>query len=214
MKKIFAIGDIHGCFDLLKALMESLPVCRRDDTLLFIGDYIDRGASSRKVVDYVIGLEEDFSQVIRLMGNHEQMFLRYLEGLDREMYLYNGGDMTLSDYGLSPRTAPPDVKAGIPAGHLRFFRSLMPYYETDEYIFVHAGLIPGRTLAKQDIHDLLWVRHEFIGSAYDFGKKVIFGHTPLAKPLIMPNKIGIDTGAVFGGRLTCVELPALKIYQV
>jgi serine/threonine protein phosphatase 1 len=214
MDRIFAIGDIHGCLDHLQTLIISLPVDRQNDTLLFIGDYIDRGSSSREVVDYVIGLRSEFRKVICLLGNHEQMFLDYLDGTDEEMYLYNGGASTLFSYGLSRSSSPEEAKAKIPADHLQFYQALLPYYETEDYIFVHAGLAPGLTLDEQSVRDLLWVRQDFTASDYDFGKRVIFGHTPQKKPLIMPNKIGIDTGAVFGGRLTCVELPVFKIYQV
>jgi serine/threonine protein phosphatase 1 len=214
MNKIFAIGDIHGCLNPLRALIKSLTADRQNDTLLFIGDYIDRGSSSPEVVDYVIGLSEEFRKVVYLLGNHEKMLLRYLDGIEKEMYLFNGGAATLLAYGLPCTAAPPDVKAKIPVDHLHFFRSLLPYYETEDYIFVHAGLAPGLALSEQSVHDLLWVRQDFIDSDYDFGKRVIFGHTPLAQPLIMPNKIGIDTGAVYGGRLTCLELPVLKIHQV
>jgi serine/threonine protein phosphatase 1 len=179
-----------------------------------IGDYIDRGSSAKEVVDYVIGLRNEFNNVVCLMGNHEQMFFNYLAGTDEEMYLYNGGKSTLLSYGMSTYAPPLSRKAAIPSSHLLFFKSLLPYYETEEYIFVHAGLIPGLSLSKQTVHDLLWVRQEFIDSDYDFGKRVIFGHTPFRTPLIESNKIGIDTGAVYGGKLTCVELPAVKIHQV
>lgn len=214
MNKIFAIGDIHGCFDQLQRLIKSLAIDRQCDTLVFIGDYIDRGSSVKEVVDYLIGLRSEFKNVICLMGNHEQMLLNYLEGIDEEMYLYNGGAATLFSYGISRFSVPQKRKAAIPADHLLFFQSLLAYYETRDYIFVHAGLAPGLLLGEQAIHDLLWIRQEFIYSDYDFGKLVIFGHTPLRSPLIRPNKIGIDTGAVSGGRLTCVELPEVKIYQV
>lgn len=184
------------------------------DTLVFIGDYIDRTAEGREVVDYVLGLKKKYAKVICLCGNHENMLLRYLEGIDEDMYLANGGLATLGAYGISKSDSPRKRKAKIPAEHLKFFESLLLYYETDDYIFVHAGLAPGVPLAQQTTHDLLWVREEFITSGYNFGKKVIYGHTHLKKPLIMPNKIGIDTGAVYGGKLTCLELPALKFYSV
>ena len=214
MKKIFAIGDIHGCFDQLQELILSIDIDRQNDTLLFIGDYIDRGTAGREVVDYVIKLRREFSNIVFLLGNHEHMLLRYLEGIDEEMYLYNGGNVTLSDYHIL-RFDPPNTRKGkIPEEHLHFFQSLLPYYETKNYIFVHAGLKPGLPPGEQPVHNLLWVRQEFIYSDYNFGKLVIFGHTRLSHPLIMPNKIGIDTGAVYGGKLTCVELPAVKIYQV
>ena len=214
MKKIFAIGDIHGCLDQLQQLLSSLDIDRQNDTLLFIGDYIDRGRASREVVEYVIKLRQEFRNVVFLLGNHEYMLLRYLEGIDEEMYLYNGGRVTMADYNILPSDPPKLRKEKIPAEHLDFFRTLLPCYETEKHIFVHAGLKPGFSPAEQPVHNLLWVRQEFIDSEYDFGKLVIFGHTPLSHPLISPNKIGIDTGAVYGGKLTCVELPAIKIYQV
>jgi serine/threonine protein phosphatase 1 len=214
MSKIFAIGDVHGCCEHLRMLITHLDIDRQNDTVVFIGDYIDRGSAPREVVDYVIGLQDEVKNVICLLGNHEQMFLRYLDGFDEEMYLSNGGRTTLSAYGISPSASPPARKAKIPQDHLDFFQSLLPYYETKDYIFVHAGLTPGVPLAKQEVHDLLWIRQDFINSNYDFGKTVIFGHTRLSSPLIGPKMIGIDTGVVFGGMLTCVELPAGKIHQV
>lgn len=214
MNKIFAIGDIHGCFNQLEKLIKNLAIDKQYDTLVFIGDYIDRGSSAKEVVDYVIGLKSEFKNVVCLTGNHEQMFLNYLEGTDEAIYLYNGGVATLLSYGISRFAMTRSKKMAIPSSHLLFFQSLLPYYETEEYIFVHAGLMPGLSLGEQTVHDLVWIRQEFIYSDYDFGKLIVFGHTPFVFPLIRPNKIGIDTGAVFGGKLTCVELPSVKIHQV
>ncbi|OGP88634.1 MAG: metallophosphatase [Deltaproteobacteria bacterium RBG_19FT_COMBO_43_11] len=214
MNRIFAIGDIHGCLEKLEDLIEVITANPKKDKLIFIGDYIDRGSFSREVVEHVIGLKNKFKNVICLLGNHEQMFLNYLEGVDEEMYLYNGGKPTLSGYGIKSSDPPDERKKKMPKTHLFFYRSLLPYYQTKDYLFIHAGLIPAVPLKKQTTYDLLWIRHEFIDSDYDFGKRVIFGHTPLSRPLVMENKIGIDTGAVYGGKLTCVELPALNIYQV
>lgn len=214
MRRVFAIGDIHGCLDQLRILVEKIAVDREDDTLVFVGDYIDRGRRAREVVDYIIRLRNRIKNVVCLLGNHEQMFLRYLEGVDEEMYLYNGGRATLFSYGIPVMSAPQERKAAVPEDHLLFFQSLLPYYETENYIFVHAGLLPGLMPGEQNLHDLLWIRQEFISSNYDFGKKVVFGHTPMRRPLIEENKIGIDTGAFAGGNLTCVELPKLIIHQV
>jgi serine/threonine protein phosphatase 1 len=214
MDKIFAIGDIHGCLDQLQTLIKNLDIDQQYDTLVFIGDYIDRGSSVREVVDYVIKLRSEYKNTVCLMGNHEQMLLHYLKGIDEKMYLANGGPATLLSYGISRSSVPQTRKAAIPSDHLLFFQSLLPYYETKDYIFVHAGLKPGLLLSEQDRDDLLWIRQEFINSEYDFGRPVIFGHTPMNEPLIMPNKIGIDTGAVSGGKLTCVELPKVIIHQV
>jgi len=214
MNKIFAIGDIHGCLDKLQCLIRNIAADPEEDTLVFIGDYIDRAGGGRDVIDYILGLKKKYQKMICLRGNHESMLLRYLEGTDEEMYLANGGMITLNAYGISRSDAPRERKAKIPADHLRFFESLLPYYETDRYIFVHAGLLPGMPLAGQSEYDMQWVRREFIDSDYDFGKRVVFGHTHFSAPLVTAGKIGIDTGAVYGGKLTCVELPTLKFYQV
>jgi serine/threonine protein phosphatase 1 len=213
MQKIFAIGDIHGCLDKLEELIEKIPADSQKDQLVFLGDYIDRGKYSREVVDYVINLKNNFQNLIFLLGNHERMFLNYLEGIDEELYLYNGGRVTLLSYGIKSTDLPQERKKKIPAEHLSFFQSLMSYYETPDYLFVHAGLMPGIELDKQKIDDLVWVRWDFIDSSDDFGKIVVFGHTPARAPSIAKNKIGIDTGAVYGGKLTCLELPAIKFYQ-
>lgn len=214
MTKIFAIGDIHGRLDKLLSLMGKLPIDPAKDTLVFIGDYIDRGSDGPAVVDYVMGLRKKFSKVICLCGNHESMLLHYLEGLDEELYVQNGGRATLAAYGISLSDSPKKRKAKIPVAHLRFFESLALFYETEDYIFVHAGLRPGLPLAAQSSADLLWLRREFIESDHDFGKRIIFGHTPMKEPLITDNKISIDTGSVYGGSLSCLELPAVKFYSV
>ena len=213
MKKIFVIGDIHGCLEKLRELMNKISIDNQNDTLVFIGDYIDRGEFGPEVVDYVIRLQNEYKKVVCLMGNHEQMLLRYLEGVDEDMYLENGGRMTLNSYGIFLSDDIEERKRKIPAKHRIFFESLLPYYETEDYIFVHAGLRTGLPPREQTMNDLLWIRHEFIEARDDFGKIVVFGHTPLNNPLISKNMIGIDTGAVYGGKLTCVELPKIKIYQ-
>ena len=211
MGKIFAIGDIHGSFDQLQALMKKIPIDLARDTLLFIGDYIDRGPASIEVVDYLIDLKSRFPEIVFLKGNHEDMLEKYLDGTDRFTYLLNGGQNTLDGYlsrNLQSERYP------IPHEHLEFFRALKLYYETEAYIFVHAGLRPKMPLESQEPEDLLWIRDKFIYSKYDFGKTVVFGHTPLEKPLVENNKIGIDTGAVYGNALTCVQLPEVRFFSV
>lgn len=210
-ERIFAVGDIHGCLDKLISLMGILDAEPERDTLLFVGDYIDRGPESKGVVDYLIDLAGQYSHVIFLKGNHEQMLDLYLKGRDRLAFLANGGYATLSSYSWDIQS---DEKVPIPEEHLDFFRNLRLCYETEAYIFVHAGLKSNIPLEEQDEWDMLWVRDEFIYSDFDFGKRVIFGHTPFRTPLIFDNKIGIDTGAVYGNKLTCVELPAVKFYSV
>jgi len=213
MGKIFAIGDIHGCISQLDRLLAQLDIDKEKDTLLFIGDYIDRGPDPKGVIDSILDIRKNISKVVCLSGNHEDMFLNYcLDRRDQELYMSNGGMRTLASYGFSPEGTEELI---LPESHREFFTSLRTYHETDDYIFVHAGLRPGVPLDRQDREDLLWIRFEFIRSPYDFGKTVIYGHTPvfLDEPLIDKNKIGIDTGAVYGGWLTCIELPEMKIYQ-
>jgi serine/threonine protein phosphatase 1 len=215
MGKIFAIGDIHGCISELNNLMKKLDIKAKEDTLVFIGDYIDRGPDSKGVINSILEIRQVIDHVICLKGNHEQMFLNYhRERLDEELFMENGGMSTLISYGFM--RAGREEKINVPESHMRFFSTLLSYYETDHYIFVHAGLRPGIPLKQQHMDDLLWIREEFINSSYNFGKTVVFGHTHLSltEPLIDKNKIGIDTGAVYGGKLTCVELPELKVHQV
>jgi serine/threonine protein phosphatase 1 len=210
MSKIFAVGDIHGSFDRLQALMEKIPIDFARDTLVFIGDYIDRGPASVEVVDYLIDLKKRVPEIIFLKGNHEDMLEKYLDGTDRFTYLLNGGQSTLDSY-LSRN--PQSELHPIPPEHMEFFRALRLYYETENYIFVHAGLRPKVPLGAQEAEDLLWIRDKFIYSRYKFGKTVVFGHTPLEKPLVESNKIGIDTGAVYGNVLTCVQLPEIEFFS-
>ncbi len=162
MGNIFAIGDIHGCLDKLQALMDNVGVDfnAETDTLVFLGDYIDRGRDSYEVVDYLIDIKTLYRNCIFLKGNHEEMLEKYLTGPDRYTYLVNGGQQTLDSYlNHSPPGAPP-----IPDSHMDFFNSLVLYYETDRYIFVHAALRIQVPLDMQHTDDLVWIREEFIYS--------------------------------------------------
>ncbi len=211
--RILTIGDIHGCNRRLNRLLDRIGVDPLEDTIIFLGDYLDRGPDARGVIDTLLDLKKSCPNLICLRGNHESMFLNYyLRGEDEELFLYNSGRITLDSYGLTLA----DARAGIgyPEHHLSFLVSLPVCHETEEYLFVHAGLRPGIPIAQQSPDDLLWIRSEFIDARWDFGKTIVFGHTPFHKPLIERNKIGIDTGAVYGGALTCIELPSRRIYQV
>jgi len=213
MEKIFAIGDIHGCLVKLEKMISLIDLDEERDTIVFIGDYIDRGPDPKGVVDFVLDIKKKVKNVICLLGNHEQMLLNYIcHGRDEELFLFNGGRTTLASYGY--RVIPEWKEITLPDSHMEFFKLLLPWHETENNIFVHAGLRPGIPLEEQEPEDLNWIRDEFIDSSCDFGKVVVFGHTPMAKPLIQPNKIGIDTGAVYGGFLTCLEFPRQDIYQV
>ncbi len=205
---IFAVGDIHGLYDRLVALIDKLPL-KDTDLLVFLGDYIDRGEDSKKVIDFLIRLKKNRNEdlTVFLKGNHEALFLDFLSGKNQDIFFLNGGRKTVESYTVNGSFYLPD-------DHLNFFKSLLLYYETDDYIFVHAGLKPAVALEYQNEEDLLWIRGDFIFSDYNFGKKVIFGHTPMKSlmPYFDRNKIGIDTGAVYGGFLSAIMLPEETIF--
>lgn len=203
--RLLAVGDIHGCLDQLHALLDQVAPAP-EDRVVFLGDYIDRGPASAGVIDYLIEFSETSPSSIFLRGNHEQMFVEFLDGRDAEMFLINGGLKTLDSYrthGLWP----------IPSSHRRFFETLRNYYETEDHIFVHAGLRPGIPLAEQESADLLWIRREFITSDYDWGKTVVYGHTPHMEPLLSDSRLGLDTGCVYGRQLTCCDVLTRRIWQ-
>ena len=213
--KIFAVGDIHGRFDKLSRLLERLPYEPRRDTLVFLGDYIDRGPDSFKVVDCICRLQEKGRQVIALLGNHEHLLLEYHRTADHNVLALLRRlqiETTMKAYG---RDSLSDLRslAFLPAAHRHFFENLRLYWETEKFIFVHAGLLPGVSPAQQGVESLTGIRDLFLETEQGFGKQVVFGHTPFETPLVTPAKIGIDTGAAYGGQLTALELPTLCFHH-
>jgi serine/threonine protein phosphatase 1 len=203
--KLFAVGDIHGCLDRLTVLLQRIPVDWGADRLIFLGDYVDRGPDSMQVIEFLLEFKRRHGErIVFLEGNHEWMFSRYLAGEDCGPFLRCGGRHTIESYSLKGKALE------VPDSHREFLDCLEPFHETESYIFVHAGLRPGVSLAEQSLEDLLWIRSPFLESPYNWGKRVIFGHTPFPAPLLEENKIGIDTGAVYGGRLTAMVLPDLE----
>jgi serine/threonine protein phosphatase 1 len=210
--KIYAFGDIHGEFFKLKALIDRvLP--DKDSTLVFLGDYIDRGKYSFEVIEYLIELSNKYNCVF-LEGNHENMFMDYMSGIHEKIFIYNGGTTTIKSYyknGFSILNNKYYLERRMPKKHVVFFRSLKKYYETEDYIFVHAGIHPGTPLENMPDDILLWDRAFHYMEHYK-GKTVVFGHTPSTFPMNEEHRICIDTGACFDiyGSLTCVELPERK----
>ncbi len=196
--RLLAIGDIHGCLDLLRRLIAQVAPTP-DDQLVFLGDYIDRGPDASGVIDFLLALQQRLPKTIFLKGNHEAMLLDYLDGRNQTTYLLNGGAATLNNY-------QHQGQIRLPKEHLDFFCNLRLYYETEQFIFVHAGLRPGIPLARQQAEDLLWIRREFLETDYDWGKTVVFGHTPTKTPYFAEKRIGLDTGAGHGQSLTCCEV--------
>lgn len=214
--RLFAIGDIHGCPDELSALVRSADP-GPEDTLIFMGDYIDRGPAARDVIDILIDIKRSAgTNAVFLKGNHEDMMLSFmgLPGHYGESFLMNGGFATLESYGIGEGDLP-SARERIPAHHVEFLSELRTKFVKDSYLFVHAGIHPLRKLEQQDPEDLMWIRQEFILNPHDLELTVIFGHTPVREVLIdLPYKIGIDTGLVYGGKLTCVELTEGICHQV
>jgi serine/threonine protein phosphatase 1 len=219
-RRVYAIGDIHGCSERLGLVHRQIALDLRnrpadDVTLIHLGDYIDRGPDTAGVLS-LLAREPAFpvDRVVNLMGNHEEMALQAIAFGDQrqaEAWLANGGTAALSSWGI-PRTAPlqewPEL---LPREHLRFMSRLSLQYRLDDYLFVHAGVRPGIPLTQLSRRDLLWIREPFLSSQEAFGAVVVHGHTPMADPVLRPNRIGIDTGAGRGGRLTCAVLEANKV---
>jgi serine/threonine protein phosphatase 1 len=213
--RLFAIGDIHGCPDELQALLNAIGA-REGDTVVFVGDYIDRGPSARAVIDLVTELGKSHAEAVFLKGNHEDMMLSFLgmPGNYGESFLFNGGMATLESYGLKEHDLT-EARDRIPPQHLEFLSNLAVSYLRPPYLFVHAGILPTRQLEDQQTEDMLWIRQEFIMNPHRIDATVVFGHTPMRGVMIdLPYKLGIDTGLVYGGKLTCVEFTEGVMYQV
>lgn len=216
--RIYAIGDIHGRADLLERLhvvlqkdADGAPEARR--LAVYLGDYVDRGDDSKGVLEMVAdGLGPNIESV-HLKGNHEDFLLRFLDDPgEAEIWLWNGGKTTLRSYEIdpdlcsSPDTLRDRLVEALPMAHRVFLEGLQLSFTNGDYFFVHAGVRPGVALEKQNPHDLMWIREEFLDSAEDFGKTIVHGHTPHHTVTFGNNRIGIDTNAWASGRLTCLVL--------
>src|SRR5215475_5134354 len=201
MTRTYAIGDIHGLLGKVRRLIARCQHDARGQPLrfVFLGDYIDRGPDSRAVVEHMMELEAHLGDdAVFLKGNHEDMALAASESsVNAGMWLFNGGDATLTSYGVTSARELPEQ-------HLNWFRSLRLTFDDGRRFFVHAGVNAARPLDAQDEHDLLWIREPFLSAARDYGRLVVHGHTPRpdGRPDLRPNRLNIDTGAVFGGALT------------
>lgn len=204
-QRLLAIGDIHGCLSELNSLLGKTGP-NDQDQLVFLGDYIDRGPDSAGVIEELLRIQDKWPRTVFLCGNHEQMLLDYLSGSNKALFLANGGMETMVSYQTKVGWPPP-------ASHQQFLNSLCDRYETAGFIFVHAGLRPGIALKDQVRDDLLWIRTDFLESDYDWGKPVVFGHTPRQEPLLTRSRIGLDTGCVYGRKLTCCDLLSGRIWQ-
>jgi serine/threonine protein phosphatase 1 len=201
MPFIYAVGDIHGCWDKLRRLIDR---CEQHadgapSRFVFLGDYIDRGPESAAVLDFLIDRQAQSPEaVVTLMGNHEAMLLGALDGTMSPMsWLQQGGAATLQSYGAA------DV-CELPGAHLDWLRTLQLSHDDGHRFFVHAGVDPGRPLHAQSEFALLWIREPFLSDRRDYGRLMVHGHTPIRSgmPDLRSNRLNVDTGAVFGGPLT------------
>jgi serine/threonine protein phosphatase 1 len=216
--RIYAIGDVHGCVDALKDLHRSIEADLADRPapdwrIVHVGDYVDRGPCSREVIDFLRARTEE-PRILCLRGNHDEMFARAISGDRRycQLWLLNGGGETLESYGVDVTAFLDAVRSGVsaaaavPAAHRDFLESLSMSARYGDYYFVHAGVDPARPLEAQDPDQQLWIREPFLTSDAELDAVIVHGHTPARRVTVRPNRIGIDTGAVFGGPLSCLVL--------
>ncbi|MCX7173331.1 MAG: metallophosphoesterase [Proteobacteria bacterium] len=221
---IYAVGDIHGRRDLLELITAQIVADAAQRTarrriLVFLGDYLDRGADSRRVIEMMLDPPPEGFERVTLKGNHEDLLLRYLAGeLDAGQHWFNfDGQDTLADYGVEiPDPQARDdanmsllrqrLEVALPQSHLDFFRSLQISYQAGGYYFVHGGVRPGVPLDQQGAHDCMWIRGSFLNSQAEHGAVVVHGHSICEQPELKHNRIGIDTGAYDSGVLTCLVL--------
>ncbi len=217
-RRIYAVGDIHGCLDRLRALHATIAQDLADrpvasPLLIHLGDYVDRGPDSAGVLRL---LQQGFAAApavnlptVNLIGNHERMMIEALDGFDPAAFthwLANGGRAALRSWDVSEPYRAEQARASVSEADRTFVRGLLPYHREGGYLFVHAGVRPGLPLERQSAHDLMWIREPFLSWVGTFGFVVVHGHTPMDGPVVKANRIGIDTGAVLGGPLTCVVL--------
>ena len=230
--KTFVVGDIHGHAGKLRGLLPLLKErAAPGDALVFVGDYVDRGPDSRGVIDLVLAEQTGGwdGPVTTLKGNHEELMLDFMTPrprYERGVWMQNGGFETIASYA-GTQWGRDWVNSVSPL-HVRFLETLLSWHQDDNGIYVHAGLLPGQRPQDCDDETRLWIRDEFILSRFKWDRVVVFGHTPQFeqpsgpvmdydkldwRPLDLPEKIGIDTGAAYGGPLTAVMLPEREFFS-
>jgi serine/threonine protein phosphatase 1 len=214
---VYAIGDIHGELEMLQDAVAKVESDGGSDaTVVFVGDYVDRGARSREVIDYLIDGLSTGKNWICLLGNHDRMFSLFLEESPRRdprlrieyTWLHErlGGRQTLLSYGVdieaSPSLIHQQARAAVPMAHQAFLQSLKHSHQIDNLLFVHAGIRPGVPIAEQLDDDLIWIRQEFLEDTRQHPFLIVHGHTPVPVPRHYGNRVAIDTGAGYGKPLT------------
>jgi serine/threonine protein phosphatase 1 len=216
--RLYAIGDVHGRLDLLKAmhsriraeLMRDHP---QDWRIIHVGDYVDRGPDSKGVLDFLIERIAEDPRVIALRGNHDEGFEHFLTGRPRaRTFTHNGGDATCQSYGVTADFSSTSaiegtriaMESAVPAAHLGFLEGLKACAEFGDLFFCHAGIRPGVPLDRQDPQDLIWIRNAFLDHPEPHPKVIVHGHTPQNEAEVLANRVNIDTLAYASGRLTAL----------
>jgi serine/threonine protein phosphatase 1 len=220
-QRVYAVGDVHGCVAQLRALQGLIAAdnagrAAATVTLVYVGDYIDRGPDSRAVWDEVRAPVAGIDTVVHLKGNHEVMLKQFLTDPARAVdWLGNGGLATLTSFGVDGTSALRGVDlevtrdaliAALGPDRLHWLHSLPLHMQRGDYFFCHAGIRPGIALADQRAVDLLWMREPFLNSKKDHGAVIVHGHTPVAAPEVRSNRINLDTACFATGRLTAAVL--------
>ena len=223
---IFAIGDIHGCLKQLVTLQDKIfnypQYNKEEDLLLYLGDYIDRGPSSKDVINHILQLQTEGIKSIFLMGNHEQFMIDFLFNKINNLnnWIINGADQTFKSYDIEIAQFIKDgfeddnidklrniFLSKLTKGHVYFFKNLKLTYIMGDYLFVHAGINPEKSLSEQNKMDFLWSRSDkFFDKNFKFEKIIVHGHSPEKEVINFPYRINVDTGSFFSGKLSCVCL--------
>ncbi|MFN3401948.1 MAG: metallophosphoesterase family protein, partial [Ferrovibrio sp.] len=216
--RVYAIGDIHGRADLLDRLHDQiqadLSTAPEKTVIVYLGDYVDRGADSHGVIERLTRSRFSNVETIALLGNHEDMLLQFMDApYGASLWLSNGGDATLASYKVKVPASFDDLLftqrallGAMPRHHKQFLASLPEQVQYGDYLFVHAGIKPGLPLDRQSREQMIWIRDVFLNSEVDHGLIVVHGHTIVHEVEWRSNRIGVDTGAYTTGRLTALVL--------
>jgi len=217
--RLYAVGDVHGRLDLLLKMYDAIIRDRAehpeaDWRIIHLGDYVDRGADSKGVIDFLIRATDQDSRVIALAGNHDVGFLDFLAAPDPNgLFAHNGGRETALSYGVHIdftdrgfRTQAEALQQAVPAAHRTFLSGLGFSSAFGDFFFCHAGIRPGIPLDRQEVSDLIWIREAFLNFAGLHPKVVVHGHTPAREPEIRANRVNVDTGAFRSGVLSALVI--------
>jgi len=218
--RLYAIGDVHGCRDLLKrmhaAIEDEIARDRPGDwRIIHLGDYCDRGPDTKGVIDFIVARQAADARIISLRGNHDDGMLNFLTaGGEWRIFTHNGGETTAASYGVRADFATPwmleasrdALNAAMPAAHRAFLEALQYQVSFGDFMFCHAGVRPGVPLDRQDRHDLMWIRNEFHDHGGLYARVIVHGHTPVAAVDIRRNRVNLDTRAFASGMLSAIAI--------